>query len=332
MFQRQITTNKETCDKKLIDKETSCETTDFKFGQREPMMEMEIQTSIEDPREVDKLEKHCQELQSKLSEVQIKILEIINDKKSCDEENSTLKEKIKMLTNSFCNKSPINFNDNISWESSHSVQQTEKTIMNKERNEIKNNYNCSIPVVEVSTVTKSSDEQSSCNSTVSGPSTNNYLLFKQTDCNNTKDDDMKDNKLNFSSLSQFAFEITNNLNDSDLDHKDLSVLETKSLSPLCLRSDEQSDMVGACNDNDDDVKEENDQTSKGDQNLYSLMNENKDLKEKCNNLESCLEMMRVEYEKCEDYWQNKLDEERRIYDQVSQRNFLSHYISLLPCI
>nr|CAD7568032.1 unnamed protein product [Timema californicum] len=36
---------------------------------------------------------------------------------------------------------------------------------------------------------------------------------------------------------------------------------------------------------------------------------------RCKDLESSLELLRQEYEKCEDYWAEKLDEERRLFDQ-----------------
>ncbi|PSN57236.1 hypothetical protein C0J52_05004 [Blattella germanica] len=39
------------------------------------------------------------------------------------------------------------------------------------------------------------------------------------------------------------------------------------------------------------------------------------VKERCSELENSLELLRQEYEKCEDYWANKLEEERHLYDQ-----------------
>jgi len=43
--------------------------------------------------------------------------------------------------------------------------------------------------------------------------------------------------------------------------------------------------------------------------------ERKELKDQCADLESSLDLLRVEYEKCEDYWHDKLQEARDLYDQ-----------------
>lgn len=47
-----------------------------------------------------------------------------------------------------------------------------------------------------------------------------------------------------------------------------------------------------------------------------LTQENKTLKEKCDELSSCLNMLRNEYDQCEEYWASKLDDERRLYEEV----------------
>lgn len=49
--------------------------------------------------------------------------------------------------------------------------------------------------------------------------------------------------------------------------------------------------------------------------VQTLEKQNKDLTEKCESLENCIELLKNEYEKCEDYWANKLDEERQIYEK-----------------
>ncbi|XP_058793217.1 blastoderm-specific protein 25D [Phymastichus coffea] len=43
--------------------------------------------------------------------------------------------------------------------------------------------------------------------------------------------------------------------------------------------------------------------------------ERKLLLERCNDLEKSLELLRSEYEQCEDYWASKLDEERQLFEQ-----------------
>lgn len=50
------------------------------------------------------------------------------------------------------------------------------------------------------------------------------------------------------------------------------------------------------------------------------MRENKTLKQRCQDLEASLEQMRKEYEDCEDYWQNKLAEERVLYEEEQRQS------------
>ncbi|KAL1139473.1 hypothetical protein AAG570_006457 [Ranatra chinensis] len=54
--------------------------------------------------------------------------------------------------------------------------------------------------------------------------------------------------------------------------------------------------------------------------LEHLNEENADLKQRCSDLETSLELMRVEYEKTEDYWSNKLDEERKLFELDQQQS------------
>ncbi|CAG9815388.1 unnamed protein product [Phaedon cochleariae] len=54
--------------------------------------------------------------------------------------------------------------------------------------------------------------------------------------------------------------------------------------------------------------------------VIKLENENRELCAKCSELESCVELLRNEYEKCEDYWQNKVDDERQIFDAEQKIN------------
>lgn len=48
--------------------------------------------------------------------------------------------------------------------------------------------------------------------------------------------------------------------------------------------------------------------------VRQLEEENVELSTKCTELEDCVELLRNEYEKCEDYWQNKVDEERQFFE------------------
>ncbi|KAL1491895.1 hypothetical protein ABEB36_012417 [Hypothenemus hampei] len=48
--------------------------------------------------------------------------------------------------------------------------------------------------------------------------------------------------------------------------------------------------------------------------VRKLENENRELTTKCGELEDCVELLKNEYEQCEDYWQNKVDEERQFFE------------------
>ncbi|KAK9877002.1 hypothetical protein WA026_016029 [Henosepilachna vigintioctopunctata] len=54
--------------------------------------------------------------------------------------------------------------------------------------------------------------------------------------------------------------------------------------------------------------------------MKQLEEQNKDLTEKCSELENCIDLLKNEYEKCEDYWANKLDEERQIFEQEQSQS------------
>lgn len=54
--------------------------------------------------------------------------------------------------------------------------------------------------------------------------------------------------------------------------------------------------------------------------MEQLIAENTELGKRCNDLEQSLELLRNEYDRCEDYWANKLDEERKYFDQDKQQS------------
>ncbi|XP_057668880.1 ninein [Diorhabda carinulata] len=54
--------------------------------------------------------------------------------------------------------------------------------------------------------------------------------------------------------------------------------------------------------------------------VKQLENENEELCAKCAELENCVDLLKNEYEKCEDYWQNKVDEERQMYEVEQKIN------------
>ncbi|KAF5273885.1 hypothetical protein FQA39_LY01000 [Lamprigera yunnana] len=49
--------------------------------------------------------------------------------------------------------------------------------------------------------------------------------------------------------------------------------------------------------------------------IQKYVKENEELVIKCSELENCVELLRTEYETCEDYWSSKLEEERQMFEQ-----------------
>ncbi|XP_073989455.1 blastoderm-specific gene 25D isoform X3 [Rhodnius prolixus] len=54
--------------------------------------------------------------------------------------------------------------------------------------------------------------------------------------------------------------------------------------------------------------------------VNKLREENELLAKRCGELETSLELMRIEYEKTEDYWESKLEEERRLFEMDQQQS------------
>ena len=83
-----------------------------------------------------------------------------------------------------------------------------------------------------------------------------------------------------------------------------------------IRDDRKSS--GSLGD-DEGVSEASRSSSKFNKLMYDynrLTQENRTLKEKCDELSSCLDMLRNEYDQCEEYWASKLDDERKLYEEV----------------
>lgn len=296
--------------------------------------EMEVQTSLENPSEVIKLEKHCLELKTTLEKVKEEIVKILSEKRECTEENCLLKRRIEDLMKRLQNLSSIkskyrespNFNDGILWESEHNVTLAEHLKSSEESLSIETmQTELSDPLIG-----SPKNAALTCfpfmNRDVTALETS-YTLFP---LNETAKGDLK-----FQNLSQFAFELSQSLNDSDSEHRDFSILENKPL-PFCLKFDNErnSDVcemkeipkkkvsVNESTDGESIIVidgEEGPQCVSSNNEYARLKDENTKLVEKCSDLETSLELMRVEYEKCEDYWQSKLNEERSIFDQVSEQ-------------
>lgn len=93
--------------------------------------------------------------------------------------------------------------------------------------------------------------------------------------------------------------ISEKLENTILEEKDVFSLQEKT----CADANLQTDFI-------DSFEEK----------VTKLEKENKELSAKCSELENCVELLRNEYEKCEDYWQNKVDEERQMFELEQKVN------------
>lgn len=67
------------------------------------------------------------------------------------------------------------------------------------------------------------------------------------------------------------------------------------------------------------------------QNYDQLAKEKKTLSDKCEELSSCLELLRSEYDSCEEYWASKLDEERQLFEEVIRGVEICRSCNLFLC-
>lgn len=275
----------------------------------------EVQTSLETTTDVNRLEKHCYELRHTLENVQGEIIKILSEKKACCEENCVLKQRIEELSK----RLPKSLNDD-----THNTDISSGPLTYTVTN------------VPINSLEISKFEPVCCDNVKDSPKNVALKCFPFMNRKQSNSDspyclfptkDKKDNgTFKFENLSQFAFELSQSLSDTNLIIDPFSELESKPLSPClseieCVSVNRKLDFT--CNDTKSDsssvvINNVEQQTSTvQDNETVKLAKEIGELKEKCTELETSLELMRVEYEKCEDYWQGKLNEERAIFDQVS---------------
>lgn len=281
----------------------------------------EVQTSLENVTDVNLLEKHCHELRHTLDNVKDEILNILSEKKACTEENCTLKQKIEDLS-----------------------RRLPKTLSEEPRSLENPSGPLTYTITDVPKIQSESKYLEPVNYDIAKDSPQNVALKcfpfmnrtqKITDspyCLFPTKDKQDSNAFKFENLSQFAFELSQSLSDPNTEVDPFSNLGCKPLSPPCLNeTDAASDasLIGQLDFGEMKCSDEKKAAiSRGEvtttlaaemleERVERLTKENRELREKCTELEAGLEMMRVEYEKCEDYWQGKLNEERAIFDQVS---------------
>lgn len=271
----------------------------------------EVQTSLEHTLAVNLLEKHCHELRHTLDNVKDEILKILSEKKACSEENCTLKQKIEDLSRrlpktlseeprSLENPSgPLTYTITDVPNSTPETKFLEPVICDIAKDSPQNVALKCFPFMNRT--------QKITNSP--------YRLFP------TKDNKQDSETFKFENLSQFAFELSQSLSDPNRENDPFSNLECKPLSSPCLNETDAKSVTRELDFSEMKCGVEDAVTavvvSPQEEEMERLTKESQELRKKCAELEAGLEMMRVEYEKCEDYWQGKLNEERAIFDQVS---------------
>lgn len=102
-------------------------------------------------------------------------------------------------------------------------------------------------------------------------------------------------------------EVTNMINRNGLTPDNLKYV-SETLEKISNNSFDEKTLVDTAMETE--VSEENFEKV-----INNYEQQNEKLKNKCNELENCVELLRNEYEKCEDYWQSKLEEERQMFEQ-----------------
>jgi len=236
-------------------------------------------------RTTDDLEKQCETLQQRLNQVQQEILKLLSEKRACSEENCALKMKISELMKHL----PSRDLKKVADKSAHSSMET-----------IRIDGNAPWPH-------RGSSEDSSKSETLKAdsPILEDSAALKYIETERSEIPEMHSDRtqtVNTSCSSVFAT-VSEEENE----------MEWKTISDNCKSSGSLGD--------DEGISEDSHSSIKFDKLLHDynrLTQENKTLKEKCNELSSCLDMLRNEYDQCEEYWASKLDEERRLYEEVSK--------------
>lgn len=98
-------------------------------------------------------------------------------------------------------------------------------------------------------------------------------------------------------------------------------LEKLAFDEKDANADEPFEIIDVDNKETQDVSTETEISQLNlDETIRRYEEENRQLTSKCADLENCIELLRNEYEKCEDYWASKLDEERQMFDQEQTQN------------
>lgn len=248
----------------------------------------------------DDLEKQCETLQQRLDQVQKEILKILSEKRACSEENCALKLQISELMTRLPGGSDFMVNQaaradaRTAPSASSANEQTwplgPSAAASSSRASFENRVLCDAEALrfvenesrltEPPTPEKATDTLSVPTQTVDTSCSSMLTAVSE-----------EENEMEWKTIG---------------DERKLSEEVAADCSQVSLES---SVSTGAAEE-----QPANYETLLQDYNR--LANENRTLSDKCEELSSCLEALRTEYDSCEEYWASKLDDERRLFEEV----------------
>lgn len=244
------------------------------------------------------MEKQCETLQQRLDLVQKEILKILSEKRACTEENCALKMKISHLMKCL----PVtDVTDNIKYTFDTSVNSSLETVKAE----------------EFSTNRIYSDNTKPPSTSSFDSIVNEKRILEDAEALRFVEN---------GSRSTGEYYSTTNTSSPDGISVLTQTLDASCSSMFAAVSEEESEMewktIGEERKlTDTKINEKND--DKSTQNFEKLLldynrlaEENKILSDKCEELGSCLSMLRNEYDQCEEYWASKLNEERKLFEEV----------------
>ncbi|XP_069682969.1 ninein homolog isoform X2 [Periplaneta americana] len=244
-----------------------------------------IPDPIENAKDVEQLVKHCRDLRSQLDLVKIEIVKILSEKKACSKENCALKIHISDLRNRLPTDDGL---------------KDIRYSLKSSQDDLKLEYSSEVPslVEDRSTLIE-------CKETEKNDVSQERKLNGDSSAENSVNINVgeESNLVSISTNSNMQSVVTveNSNNNSDNNEEGLC----EKTNDRCCEKNSASSVVKHVKDLSDIWKE----------NEEKHIKEMTEMRERCADLENSLELLRQEYEKCEDYWANKLEEERHLYDQ-----------------
>lgn len=259
--------------------------------------DLDVTDNAADPsdRSADDLEKQCETLQLRLDQVQKEILKLLSEKRACSEENCALKMKISELMKDL---------------PSSKLQRGVATTINSSLETIKNGG-----------FGGSWSDESNHSDTLKADTLREKRVFDDSEVVHYVENESGTTSEYQSSMNRSSSPDRHSVRTQTVDTSCSSMfatvseeeneMEWKTLGDERRLVESVGDNETACNE----IKSSRN-FDKLLQDYERLTQENKTLRDKCDELSSCLDMLRNEYDQCEDYWASKLDEERKLFEEV----------------